>query len=892
MTEILRKRLDAALAGRYRVEREVGAGGMALVYLAHDVRHDRDVALKVLRLELSAVLGVERFLHEIRVSARLDHPHILTLIDSGQSDGLLWYVLPYLRGESLRQKLKREQQLGLEEALAITRQVASALAYAHGLGVIHRDVKPDNILFREGEAVLADFGIALAVREAGGHRLTASGLSLGTPQYMSPEQATGSREVDARSDVYSLAAVLYEMLAGEPPHSGATAQVVIAKLLAERPTRLRTVRDTVPEAVDEAVAKALAKVPADRFRSATAFVAALEAPAAAPRGHPRRRTVGARLGLAAVGIAVVAFLIRLLFRGGGPPPVPVERQVTFRGDIVQAELSPDGAFVAYVAATDSGMSLVSQDMVSRSTVTLVARARRIMSLSWAPDAGSMLAGVFDTSGRGSVDAYPRLGGTPQHLRDGLGVAQWTTDGTQLIWWNENSRGPAFFTPSSGQRILVPLPDTTGWIEDVRQDPSRPEAFVVLKWDASYRGTLWRLVVDSARRHARPATDSALGRVLDSPRVEPNEATVLLREAAQLAAPRWSPRGDALYYLRAREGLYELWKLPTTADGRPRGRPRLLVSGLEVPEGEFPHHAISFDARGTKLAYIQGGEFSNLWRIERQDGGWRTRALTNGTGAMSNARVSPDGRQIAFLATEAGRSNVFVMPGEGGTPRQVTYLDSVLGEPVWSADGRFLAFAIRQSGGNRVARVALADPSLPRVYARTDVGAGGRLEWAPGRDILYQRANAQNFYLLDPVTEDERPLLSPDSAALGWVLGARYSPDGERVAVSWNRIDNDADGLYVVSLTNGSHTKLIGPGFPMPLGWSADGRLVYVLPFGTGAGQELWGVPMDGGPRVLVTPLPFAPDWIGTTYRGEWFVLAASGRRGDVHMIEHFDPDVR
>jgi len=215
-------RLATALADRYQIERELGAGGMATVYLAKDLKHEREVALKVLRPELGAVLGADRFLAEIKISARLDHPHILTLIDSGASDGFLWYVLPYVRGESLRHRLTREKQLGIEEALQITRQVASALDYAHRQGVIHRDIKPENILLQEGEAILADFGIALAVKEAGGNRLTETGLSLGTPQYMSPEQATGDRTLDARSDVYSLAAVLYEMLTGEPPVTGAS----------------------------------------------------------------------------------------------------------------------------------------------------------------------------------------------------------------------------------------------------------------------------------------------------------------------------------------------------------------------------------------------------------------------------------------------------------------------------------------------------------------------------------------------------------------------------------------------------------------------------------------------------------------------------------------------
>jgi eukaryotic-like serine/threonine-protein kinase len=314
-------RLAAALSDRYRIERELGQGGMATVYLARDVKHDREVALKVLRPELAAIIGAERFLSEIRITARLDHPHILTLIDSGEADGMLFYVLPFVRGESLRTRLLREKQLGVDEALAITKQIAGALEYAHQRGVVHRDIKPENILIHEGEAVLTDFGIALAVKEAGGNRLTETGLSLGTPQYMSPEQATGDRELDARSDVYSLAAVLYEMLAGEPPHTGATVQAVIAKLMTERPTRLRTVRETVPEGVDNAVAKALAKVPADRYAGAAAFTAALTAGSQAPQ-PAGRRAAPIKWIVGAGATVVLSGLFLLRDRGSAATPSP------------------------------------------------------------------------------------------------------------------------------------------------------------------------------------------------------------------------------------------------------------------------------------------------------------------------------------------------------------------------------------------------------------------------------------------------------------------------------------------------------------------------------------------------------------------------------------------
>lgn len=309
--------LAAALAGRYRVERELGRGGMATVYLAHDLKHDRPVALKVLRPEIAATLGADRFLREIAITARLDHPHILTLIDSGEAGGFLFYVVPYVRGESLRQKLARDKQLPLDAALRITQQVASALDYAHRQGVIHRDVKPENILLHEGEAMVADFGIALAVIQGSGERLTETGLSVGTPEYMSPEQAGGERELDARSDVYSLAAVLYEMLAGEPPHTGPTARAIIAKVLTAPPAELGVLRSDAPAEVGAALSRALRKTPADRFASTTEFAAALSRKAEPGKpggpggpggagGHARRTRALAAV-LVAVGVLAAAW---------------------------------------------------------------------------------------------------------------------------------------------------------------------------------------------------------------------------------------------------------------------------------------------------------------------------------------------------------------------------------------------------------------------------------------------------------------------------------------------------------------------------------------------------------------------------------------------------------
>jgi len=354
------ERVQSALAPRYVVRRELGAGGMAVVYLAEDPRHGRQVAVKVLRPELAAALGPERFLREIRIAARLRHPHIVPLYDSGEADGLLYYVMPYIEGESLRDRLRREPQLPVDEALGIAREVADALAHAHEHELIHRDIKPENILLEGGHALVADFGIARAVGSAATTQVTtATGLAIGTPAYMSPEQALGDAAVDARSDVYALGCVLYEMLAGEPPYTGPTPQAIMARRLSEPVRSLRIIRDTVPDQLERAVMRALARVPADRFPSATAFRDALvggrETPdrsdgaeAQAGRRITRRRTLLATAAVVAVTLVGVATALPWIARqrGRGPPvaaaAVPGVAVLPFRTTGADPELWHEG----------------------------------------------------------------------------------------------------------------------------------------------------------------------------------------------------------------------------------------------------------------------------------------------------------------------------------------------------------------------------------------------------------------------------------------------------------------------------------------------------------------------------------------------------------------------
>jgi serine/threonine-protein kinase len=306
MSDIV-SRLTAALSDRYRIERELGAGGMATVYLAHDIKHRRQVAIKVLRPELAAMLGPERFLREIETTANLRHPHILPLYDSGEAEGFLFYVMPLVEGESLRSRLDRVKQLPIDEALGIAREVADALGYAHGRGIIHRDIKPENILLEGGHAVVADFGIARAVSAAGAEKLTRTGMSVGTPSYMSPEQAAGEQDIDGRSDLYALGCVLYEMLGGKPPFTGPTVESVVHQHLMVEPPPITNLRPTVPVEVAGALARTLAKNPADRFNPAAQFVQALSTPMAPrPTAAAARRSSARRLLIAAGAMAVLA----------------------------------------------------------------------------------------------------------------------------------------------------------------------------------------------------------------------------------------------------------------------------------------------------------------------------------------------------------------------------------------------------------------------------------------------------------------------------------------------------------------------------------------------------------------------------------------------------------
>jgi serine/threonine protein kinase len=451
--------LFTALTSQYRVERELGSGGMATVYLAHDVKHDRKVALKVLKPELAAVLGAERFVAEIRTTASLSHPHILPLFDSGsvpaahpdperrerEGPAFLYYVMPYIEGETLRDKLNRETQLGVDEAVRITTEVADALDYAHRRGIIHRDIKPENILLHDGRPMVADFGIALAVSAAAGGRMTETGLSLGTPHYMSPEQATADKDISGRSDIYSLASVLYEMLAGDPPHTGSSAQQIIMKIIAEPAEPVAKRRKTVPPHVSHAIATALEKLPADRFDSAKAFAGALANPAFAPTAATRAVALGGPSGAPRWTLALAASvaLVSLCVAGWSltrPAPVtPVSRfhmvfpdsqRLAPHDHQTRITIAPDARALAYLGhdPTVSGRWRIFVRRLDRLAAEPVPGTEDAINPSFAPD-GKRIAFVSGT--QRALKVVSLAGGPAQVLTDSLvdlGGVSWGADG--------------------------------------------------------------------------------------------------------------------------------------------------------------------------------------------------------------------------------------------------------------------------------------------------------------------------------------------------------------------------------------------------------------------------------------------------------------------------------
>jgi tRNA A-37 threonylcarbamoyl transferase component Bud32 len=673
-------RLSAALAERYRILRELGAGGMATVYLADDLRHARKVAVKVLRPELAAVIGAERFLAEIRTTANLQHPHILPLHDSGEADSFLYYVMPFVEGESLRDRLSREKQLPVHDAVRITSEVASALDYAHRHGVIHRDIKPENILMHDGRALVADFGIALAA-SAAGSRMTETGMSLGTPMYMSPEQAMGERVLGPATDVYSLGCVLYEMLVGDPPFIGSTAQAIVAKVMTEKPGAPSRLRDTIPPGVEDSVLTALEKLPADRFATAAEFAAALGG--GAPLRHTTRtaqRVVASpgpwrriSFGLGALLVAALALAGWALGRAPAAPgpavfdaALPDDAAMAFGAATASTSfgtpqrnlsVSSDGSFAVYTARQGDSTMLWRRNLRDASA-RAISGTRGGIAPRISPD-GSRVA--FLVGGRAMV--VPVDGGNAEVLLDGADprTLEWVSPTSLLLIDFEGSR-LSWLDPGGSQRPRSsPAGASLGfghWIPEDRQVIS------------SRNGTA--LIIDPETGETWPVRstlpDGSPGSVLAGSAFRIVEGAFLV----------YISDGDlrAATYDRARHLA---------------GRPVTLVSGIRresVGAAQF-----DITANGA-LVYAPGAD-ATVGRIVRLLPGRPPEPLPLDSAEIQRFDLSPDRRWLAIVVVTAGGQEVRIHDLRDG--QRINWLRAeLIRHALWSPDGQRLIVGVRDS----------------------------------------------------------------------------------------------------------------------------------------------------------------------------------------------------
>jgi Tol biopolymer transport system component len=818
-------RLTTALEGRYRVERELGAGGMATVYLAHDVKHDRDVAIKVLHPDLGAALGGERFLTEIRTTARLQHPHILPLLDSGAADGLLYYVMPLVTGETLRARLDRERQLPIEDALLIAREVADALHYAHAQNVIHRDVKPENILLQGGHALVADFGIALAVQQAGGPRMTQTGLSLGTPSYMSPEQAMGERTIDARSDIYALGAITYEMLTGEPPFTGATMQAVVAKVLNAEPERPSLTRKTLAPSVERAVLKALAKLPADRFATAAGFADALRDGAAltidliaVPSVAGKRPRFDWRVMLAAgalLGAAAATAVTWARRASSGPLPTATTSQFTFTGKAGVPALSADGAFLAYALREcdqadndgfsdeegfDSGVpcrsSLVVQDTGGSESARVLTDAPSIWDVRWLPNGTSMVVGAVLDSARRGVFVVPRLGGSTRQVA-ASGLFDVDPTGDSLV-----------FIPSEGgqltSRFAYLLLLATGRATDSLKLPSSDVWSVA--W--SPNGSLIALNTSTKLYIAKRN-----GTLVDSTRT------------GGRAAIRWTPSGDAIVRMVAAPAREDdCVRIPVSTDGHIAGAPTNILPRLQaLYRGEF-----DLARRSGGLVYISGDALADQWVFGIGSSGvMPARRVTAGTSWYANPSISDDGQTLYFLRGNGTGDNLYrVKLNASPLKEEAVSTGSGAGlgsHSPMSPDGSRIAF--QRIEGDKVVLYDVAT-ATQRITNRDTAGASWPRRVIPfGASGLAARSrDLRSLIILDSTRATVRTLSSPDSLRL---IKHTISTDGRSAALLVSTPTGSAIGI--TSLARWDFRPLVqfsGMVANTTLSWTRAGWLYY------------------------------------------------------------------
>jgi serine/threonine-protein kinase len=689
-------RLHDQLAGRYQFGRELGAGGMATVYLAEDLRHRRQVAVKVLRPEVAATLGPERFAREIEIAAQLQHPHILSVLDSGDAGGFLYYVMPFVDGESLRARLNRQGELAVPEAVRLLGEVADALAYAHAHGVVHRDIKPDNVLISGRHALVADFGVAKAVTEATGrHAITTAGVAIGTPAYMAPEQATADPHVDHRADIYALGVVGYEMLTGLPPFSG-SAQAVLAAQVTQEPPPVSQLRPAIPDGLAEIIARCLAKRPADRWQSAREVADRLEAlttpSGSAPTGTRlvpavRRSRVALLAGAAGALVALAAVALLALHRGR-PSRVELGRatQLTFDPGLeLDPALSPDGKLVAYAKGPPDRTRLFVRQVAGGQPVAVTPDSGPSQRQpEWAPDGSQLLYEAGD-----SVYLTPALGGTPRLVGAGLD----TRDGTGLRYFTTKAWAPdgRSFLFSRADTVLLQTLDGGQPRVLARLSMGDPHSFT---WSPD--GRLIAFVVGNALFTLGASNFGNVGPnaiwVMPAAGGPPRKIT---QELALHTSPIWLRDSRHLLFVSNQNGPRDIYRVGLDRGGAPIGPVERVTQGLNA-------QSISLAADESRLAYSALTLQSNIWVVDLPADGRpadpaRVRPFTLGSQVVESINLSGDGRWVYFDSNLRGNQDLYRMPADGGAIEQLTTNPADDFFPELSPDGREIVFHAVRNG---------------------------------------------------------------------------------------------------------------------------------------------------------------------------------------------------
>jgi Tol biopolymer transport system component len=845
-------RLNAALSGRYSIEREIGEGGMATVYLADDLRHERKVALKVLKPELAALVGADRFLAEIKTTAGLQHPHILPLHDSGEADGFLFFVMPYIEGETLRDRIDREKQLPVDEALGIATAIANALQTAHEAGVVHRDIKPGNILLSRGEALVADFGIALAVGAAGGGRLTETGLSVGTPYYMSPEQATGDQQVGPASDTFALACVLYEMLVGEPPYPGNTAQAVLGKIIQGAPVSATAVRKSIPANVDSAIRRALERLPADRFTNAHGFAKALADPGfrhGEEAAAPARASTGLKhVAIAgwATAVAALAGLITLLMPSTPEPVRRVERfavpfatgqELTFIASL-GFDLSPDGTMLVYRHVVDGQQILMVRrwdDLTAMPVRESVGGASPAVSYD-----GLQLA--FEQDGQIMVAAFS--GGPVVAVASG-DHPEWGPDGY------------VYATADSG---VVRVSSTGGAIQ-----------YVSRLADGDQEQRLYD-VLPGGRRALLDVSGPGGGSEIRGLDLESGEMTALLAGNS----PRYLPSGHLVY--DAGEGTMMAARFDPE-------RMELLGTPVAVMDG-LTFWSLADDG---KLFYTgsPGGE-SQLGQGPTLQLNWVTRSgqaapvdpswtFSRGVDAYQQWRISPDGSRVAVREFTPSGYDIWIKQLDSGPHSRLTF-DGHDKMPVWEPGGERVTFLSDRNGNFDVwSKRADGTGAAELILDLEDDVV--RFSWSPeGEWLVVQARDAPDGELLafrpgvDSVptaivpeqAREIEPAISPDGRWIAYV-----SDETGRLEVFVRPFPDVTSGKWQISTTGGRNPR-----------WAHSGRELFFD--GSGQGQPLMVVDVETSTAVFGYGTPVAIDesvgWQGSAQTASVYEVAPDDER--------------